>query len=88
MQAGLAALKAIFINRIGDIGLLLAISLIIGLFKTLDFTILGVLVPLVSESYPIFSFGAIGLNIFFIDAICSFLLLGVVGKSAQFGLHT
>jgi len=43
------------INRIGDIGFLIAIALIYATFRTLDFDIIKVLVNRFSQSYPIYS---------------------------------
>jgi len=91
IQAGKAAIKAILINRIGDIGFLIAIALIYATFRTLDFDIIKILVYRFSQSYPIYSmwdgFGST-FAISILDAICFFLLVGVAGKSAQIGLHT
>ena len=60
------------VNRIGDIGLLLAMFLLWDLFGSLDFS-------------TIFNSIFFSNQIFF---ICLFLFFGVMGKSAQLGLHT
>nr|YP_009353081.1 NADH dehydrogenase subunit 5 [Desmophyllum dianthus]ANG60783.1 NADH dehydrogenase subunit 5 [Desmophyllum dianthus] len=73
LEANRAAVKAMLVNRVGDIGLLLAMFLIWNVFGTLDFSSVFNLVFCCSD------------QIFF---ICLFLFLGVVGKSAQLGLHT
>lgn len=80
VQANKSALKAILVNRIGDIGILLAIAL---LYKATDvFTYseifkkiaeLPITNPEISKTLELSAF---------------FLLLGAIGKSAQFGLHT
>jgi NADH:ubiquinone oxidoreductase subunit 5 (subunit L)/multisubunit Na+/H+ antiporter MnhA subunit len=64
--------------------LILAISLLCYLFYTLDFLIIQILVPYIQFQ-----------QIFFFNFSCNvlilincFLFLGVIGKSAQFGLHT
>jgi len=42
-------------NRIGDIGFLIAIALIYATFRTLDFDSLKVIITRFSQVYPIFS---------------------------------
>ena len=68
MLAGKAAFKAMAINKVGDVGLLIGIFLIFINFGSLCF----------SEFIP---------NYYAIEIITIFLLIGVVGKSAQIGLH-
>lgn len=71
-------------NRIGDIGIALGISLIFFEFKTLDFTVIFPIVHLFSDDY-FFLFN----NYIHLITLISFLfLIGAIGKSAQFGLHT
>nr|AOS52969.1 NADH dehydrogenase subunit 5 [Stylophora pistillata] len=72
LEANRAAIKAMLVNRIGDIGLLLAMFLLRDLFGSLDFS-------------TIFNSIFFSNQIFF---ICLFLFFGVMGKSAQLGLHT
>lgn len=67
------------INRVGDIGLVLAMMKIIEEFGALEF----------STVYSLLSLNEFG----YIDResiiiICLLLFLGAVGKSAQLGLHT
>jgi len=86
IQANKAALKAMFMNRIGDWGLLLGIIYLFVYFKTLNFNELKYL--LIKNNFDglcvyIFNFE---INLF--SFICIFLLIGAIGKSAQFGLHT
>ena len=84
VQANKAAIKAIVINRIGDIGFLLGAVLVFVVYNTLDFTVLQLLAsPELNTVYFIKSTG-----IYYQDIICFFFLIGVVGKSAQLGLHT
>jgi proton-translocating NADH-quinone oxidoreductase chain L len=83
IPANKAALKALFVNRIGDCGVLIAIVLFIYLFKTTNFSILPLLVPFYSNTF--FVFGYYYINI--VNAIGFCLIIGVVGKSAQIGLH-
>jgi len=71
-------------NRIGDIGIALGISLIFFEFKTLDFTVIFPIVHLFSDDYFLFFNNYIHL----ITLISFLFLIGAIGKSAQFGLHT
>lgn len=87
IQANKAAIKAMLMNRIGDIGFLIGVSLTFALFKTVDFSALNHLASVVSQHHP-YWISWNGINICYLDAICFFFLIGVVGKSAQLGLHT
>ena len=74
IKANKAAMKAMLINRVGDIGLLLAMFLIIKEFGTLEYsTIFSLLGEIDRKSLTV---------------ICLLLFFGAVGKSAQLGLHT
>jgi proton-translocating NADH-quinone oxidoreductase chain L len=71
------------VNRVGDFGVALGIFCVFFTFKTLDYPTVFALVPCALDNY--FSFLS-----FHFDrlTIISFLLFwGVVGKSAQIGLH-
>ena len=84
IQANKSAMKAIIINRIGDLGLSLGIAAIFLNFNTLDFPTIFSLVPYVSLETNIF------LNYEFnkITIISLLIFVGAIGKSAQIGLHT
>ena len=71
IQANKAAIKAILINKIGDLGILFSLLIIYNLYETLDYHTLFLLVS------PSFN----------IDLICFFLFIGCMAKSAQIGLH-
>ena len=84
IQANKASIKAMLVNRIGDSSFLIFMSIYYYLFKTFEF-------------YPIYSvletYKYVYFNFFFMDLhLCSllvfFLLIAVIGKSAQLGLHT
>jgi len=62
------------INRVGDIGLVLAMLMILKEFGALEFSIIYSLAP--------------GSNKESVTIICLLLFLGAIGKSAQLGLHT
>lgn len=80
IKANKAAMKAMLINRVGDIGLVLAMIKILDEFGALEF----------STIYSIMSLN--GSNLYVnkesVTIICLLLFLGAVGKSAQLGLHT
>ena len=77
IKANKAAMKAMLINRVGDIGLVLAMIKIIEEFGALEFSTINSLLS---------QFGSIDRE--GITIICLLLFLGAVGKSAQLGLHT
>nr|WJJ70133.1 NADH dehydrogenase subunit 5 [Praya sp.] len=74
IQANKAAIKAVLINKIGDIGLLLSI---IFLWKNSGLTLYS----------TIFSLYTILYLEYYLNFINILLLIGVIGKSAQIGLH-
>lgn len=84
VQAGKSALKALFMNRIGDFFLLIAVCIILRYFKTTDISVILGLAPYFKNIVYDSFFFKMGL----IDLISIFLFLGAVGKSAQIGLHT
>jgi len=71
-------------NRIGDIGIVLAISLIFFEFKTLDYNIIFAISHIFFNDFLFLNKNFI--HIFTLISI--FILIGAIGKSAQFGLHT
>ncbi len=82
-KAASAAMKAFVVNRIGDAGLVLAMGGLLLLFGSLDFSVILTALPTVS--LPIFTFAGYAINPYELIGFC--LLLGAMGKSAQFGLH-
>lgn len=82
-SANLAAMKAFIANRVGDLGLILAIALIFLTFNSVEF---DVVFPKVAEYFQsLNSESNQGLNA--IDWIAILLFIGAMGKSAQIGLH-
>lgn len=89
IQANKAAIKAIVVNRVGDVGVILGMVLIYKTIGSLDFLTFnggsfgsgimdkGYGAPTAPES-PLVPFATIGI----------LLLIGCIGKSAQLGLHT
>jgi NADH-ubiquinone oxidoreductase chain 5 len=84
LQANKAAIKAMIINRIGDVGLALGVFAAFVVFKTTNFSVIFSLVPYYAN-YEIFFF-TYKCNA--ITLIGLLLFIGSVGKSAQLGLHT
>lgn len=84
VQANLAAMKAVFVNRIGDFGLMLAMSFIFYYMGSLDFLVLSLVAP----AFDFFLIPFFGIDFPFFEFVAFFIFLGAVGKSAQLGLHT
>ena len=86
IKANKAAIKAMLINRVGDIGLILAMIKILAEFGALDFSSIYSVMSL-NEWGDVYS-NSVGVNKDDLTIICLLLFLGAVGKSAQLGLHT
>jgi NADH:ubiquinone oxidoreductase subunit 5 (subunit L)/multisubunit Na+/H+ antiporter MnhA subunit len=71
-------------NRLGDIGIVLAISLIYIEYKTFNFNIISSLSKILSNDFFYF----FGYYVNSLTLISIFIFIGAVGKSAQIGLHT
>ena len=84
LQANKSAIKAMLINKVGDFGLALGIFMIFAFFKSIDFSVVFSLIPYFAN-VNIFLF-TFEFNL--IESISFFLFLGVLGKSAQIGLHS
>jgi NADH-quinone oxidoreductase subunit L len=79
-----ASMKAFIVNRVGDLGLLIAMFLIFKTFGTLTFSeVFSQAADQSKNSIKIFG-GEYNL----ITTICVFLFIGAMGKSAQIFLHT
>nr|YP_009758587.1 NADH dehydrogenase subunit 5 [Haloclava producta]QIN90405.1 NADH dehydrogenase subunit 5 [Haloclava producta] len=74
IEANKAAIKAMLVNRVGDIGFVLAMLAIWDQYGCLDFASVFNIVALTPSDNT--------------TLICLFLFIGAVGKSAQLGLHT
>ena len=84
IQANKAAIKAMVLNRVGDVGLALGIFLIFSVYKSIDYCTVFALTPFfINETFNFLTFEFSLLNL-----ICIFLFIGAIGKSAQLGLHT
>lgn len=83
LQANKAAIKAMLVNRISDLVLILGILTIFSNLKTLDYFSTFASISIV-ENFS-FIFCDYYLNI--INTICTLIFIGAMGKSAQVGLH-
>ncbi len=83
IQANKAAIKAMLVNRVGDFALLIALFSIATIFESLDYDVVF------SNASQFINYKLIIKNfeVSVIDAICIFLFMGAMGKSAQLGLH-
>ena len=84
IQANKSAIKAMLVNRVGDIGLSIAIFCIFSVYKTLDFSIVFITTPYMLNK----TLNIAGFDFFIVDFICFFIFFGIIGKSAQFLLHS
>ena len=76
IKANKAAIKAMLINRVGDLGLVLAMIKILDVFGALEFSTINSIMSVSGDNRES------------VTIICLLLFLGAVGKSAQLGLHT
>ena len=84
IQANKSAIKAMVVNRVGDVGVTLAIFTIFILFGSLDFsTVFALVHKLQNHTILFFNF-----ELHTLTLISILLLIGAIGKSAQLGLHT
>ena len=84
LQANKAAIKAMVINRVGDVGLALGVFSVFVVFKTCDYSVVFSLVPHVAGV----TYNFLGFEVDALSSIGLLLFIGAVGKSAQIGLHT
>jgi len=84
IQANKSAIKAMVVNRVGDLGLAIAIFTIFLIFKSVDFSIVFSLITYFTDFNLLF----FGYSFNSINFIGLFLFIGAVGKSAQLILHT
>jgi len=77
-------MKAMIVNRVGDIGLALGMLVAYHEFQSLEFATIFSIVPNYSSSTIVF----LGQELNTLTVIGFLILIGAVGKSAQLGLHT
>ena len=83
-SANAASMKAFVVNRVADVGLLVAILTTFVVVGSLSFGDIFASLPAIQDD--VFSF--FGFNIPVLELIAFALLIGAMGKSAQFGFHT
>ncbi len=83
-SANAAAIKAFFVNRVGDFGFALGIFAIFLLFETVHLD--SIFSAAASQADARLEF--LGGDFHAITVICLLLFVGAMGKSAQLGLHT
>lgn len=83
-SANAAAQKAFIVNRVGDFGLALGIMGVFAVFGSIEFSTIFEDPAQYSDLYMNF----FGFEVHALTAVCLFLFMGAVGKSAQLGLHT
>jgi NADH:ubiquinone oxidoreductase subunit 5 (subunit L)/multisubunit Na+/H+ antiporter MnhA subunit len=72
-----------FVNRVGDLALLIAISLLFFNFLSLKYAVIFIIV----QEFINYNFICFGYLVNYLDILCFFLFFGAMGKSAQLGLH-
>jgi proton-translocating NADH-quinone oxidoreductase chain L len=83
LQANKAAIKAMLVNRISDLVLLLGILTVFYNIRTIEYFSAFAAISIVKDFC--FSFASYYLSI--IDVICVLIFIGAMGKSAQIFLH-
>jgi len=71
------------VNKIGDLSLLIGMSILFFSFGTLKYTSIFSLIIYYLDTKIFF----LGLTFNIINLLCLFLFIGAMGKSAQLGLH-
>ena len=84
LQANKAAIKALVVNRVGDVGLALGIFGIFHTFKAVDFATVFACAAHFADHRSTF----LGLEGHTLSVLGGLLFVGAIGKSAQLGLHT
>ena len=84
LQASKASIKAMLMNRIGDMGLALGIMALFSQCQTVTFASAFACAPFLANNTFLFC----NLELDGLTTVCVLLFIGCVGKSAQLGLHT
>ena len=84
LQANKAAIKAMVVNRIGDISLALGLFTLFYSTGSLEYTTVLTLVPALVDTSIVF----LGCEWDTLTVVGILLFVGAMGKSAQLGLHT
>lgn len=84
LQANKAAIKALVVNKVGDLSLLFGLLLIFLVIQSLEFSIIFPTIPFMIYT----NIWILGTPFNILTLASALLLVGSVGKSAQIGLHT
>lgn len=84
-EANRSAMKAIIINKIGDLGLYLFMIFCVFFYRSFDFYVIFNVIPFDTTSIYIQIFG---LKFTKIDILSIFLAIAAIGKSSQLILHS
>ncbi len=84
LQASKSSIKAMLMNRIGDVGLALGIMALFSLCQTVSFAPAFACAPLLAGTSLFFC----NFEVDSLTLVSILLFIGCVGKSAQLGLHT
>ena len=87
IAANKAAMKALIINKIGDVCLLLGIILLFNLYNSVDFYFLNCSSWLIQKSIYI-NTQIFWINLNYFSVVLFLFIIGACAKSAQIGLHT
>jgi proton-translocating NADH-quinone oxidoreductase chain L len=83
LQANKAAIKAMLVNRVSDLVLILGILTIFYNIRTLGYFSTFAVISIVKNYHFLF----LNYNLNIIDVICILIFIGAMGKSAQIFLH-
>lgn len=83
LQASKAAIQAMLLNRVGDVGLALGVIILFYIFKTTNYQVIFASASIGLDNLIIV--GPFSFNL--LDAATILLFIGAMGKSGQFGLH-
>lgn len=83
IEANKAALKAVFVNRVGDYALFFSIALTLVTFKTTELCLLNTLIPFFITQTVTFC----GVTFNLISVLCLGFSIAAFCKSAQIGFH-
>ena len=84
LEANKAAIKAVLVNRVGDLGIILALLFMFLFFKSFAYSIIFSLVPWYEGEF----FVLLGVEVHKLSLVSFLLFFGCITKSAQVGLHT
>jgi NADH:ubiquinone oxidoreductase subunit 5 (subunit L)/multisubunit Na+/H+ antiporter MnhA subunit len=84
VSANKASIKAMVMNRVGDVGLALGTFAVFMQYQSVDFATVFACAPHNQSEILMFW----GIPVTWVDLACILLFIGAMGKSAKMGLHT